>query len=154
MNCKHIRERLLEAGADQPDAAVEAHLKICPECREFRRRWEQDLLGPLRETPPAPPEDVWLNIKETIMNTELQRSSSRADLWSGWLSFLRPAYAATVTLVLLVGIFALYLPYRNMQLVDNYLTSQADFMAELSGTHNGNGTTSVDFGTSIEEFLL
>jgi len=158
MKCKDIREWLTadrsEEDTTQTDVIVATHLKECAQCREFQRRLEEDLLRPLRESEVSPPEEIWLNIKEAIVQTELESPDPRPRLMGDWFMLFRPAFAfAAVALLLTVGL-ALYRPYRNRQLVYNYLNSQAELMSELSSANNGNGNTSIDFGTSIEEFLL
>jgi len=158
MKCDEIREWLIADHADQANAEMDpdvaSHLKECAGCRAFQRQLEEELLQPLREARVSAPESVWLNIKDAIIRREMERPVPQMDFLAGLLALLRPAYAGTLAMALLLGIFGLYLPYRNMRIVDNYLTSQVEYMVELSSHSQDNGLQYTDFGTSIEEFLL
>jgi len=157
MKCKDIREWLLQDRSEENDPETDMimamHLQECADCREFQRRLQEDLLKPLREARVPVPPEIWLNIKETLMQAELEKSCLRPRLMSGWFSFFRPAYAVIVAAVFLIAA-VLYIPYRNQQIVFNYFDSQADFLLELSEAQNGTEYSAVDFGTPIEEFLL
>ncbi len=161
MNCKDIRELLKsdyldnEAGLRQ-EQDVKEHLDRCPECRAVEKKLRSQRLLFENAGRFQPPEQVWRNIREAIVNERMKEEDPvrptlierlRGLIWSQ-----RPVFA--VVRVMAMMIFAVVLAggiLRRQQLINQEINS--DIISAYSFSSD-NGELARDMGTSIEEYFL
>jgi len=101
--CRHIRE-LLSAFIDGESITGETeemktHLRDCPACRAYQSL-HVAIAKEMKETPDVPPEEV-----EELLRRIVPAGKKREPLSEGFSFILRPAFAAFVTLLLVVSLF-------------------------------------------------
>jgi anti-sigma factor RsiW len=143
----YLDGRLQEAQAEE----VRAHLAHCPSCAKLEKELQAQRLLFQQVIPEQPPQQVWENIRETIIAERLVREGrgSLLERLKDRLWQPRPALAlaSAFAVILMVIIFA-----------GNFISKKAPLPAadntELLATYDLNGDSISGFGTSIEEYFL
>jgi len=162
MNCKKIRDLLLtdylDAQADlKLKTQVQIHLQVCEACRRFEQEVRLSISGPFKKfAAPKPPQLIWLNIKEKIIERQA-RKVSLLDLIRERLKVFYlpiPAFsfvAAAVIFLVMLTVFAKYRTDKNH--VRDYFAQQIDFYYALDSTEE-NGNQDQGTGFLAEEYFF
>jgi anti-sigma factor RsiW len=179
MKCGEIRGLLaadyidgeLDEGAR---GEVERHLGACPRCRQFEEAVRRDAINPFRDAQlTAAPASLWHRVRQGI---EQERSGGLGAVLRGWLCMFRiweaAAAAASLAVVILVAMFLLHapptatrgtrVPSADTEELQAYLQEQLSSLAyhgnngsgESSNGETANGSSSANFGTLVEEYLM
>lgn len=142
-----------EAGLSQ-EQAIKEHLDRCPECcaMEKELRSQRQLFKDAGRF--QPPEQVWQNIRQAIVNERLkQEESVSANIFerlTGLVFGRRPVFALTgvLTVIICAAIVTGGIIGNRRALIQQ---SNKDSLAAYSFE---NGDSAGEMGTSIEEYFL
>lgn len=157
MRCKRIQDLIMSDYVDGELKGyllkkVQQHLVSCPECKQFEQSLQRDAIAPFKEAEQVkPPDSVWDQIRGDILEQELQRKGVFANIKNGLDYFLHTpkpvlAFATVAILIVLTLIFA-RLPFGDH---NGYLANDIELLSYLDIDESGY----VDFGTTIEEYLM
>lgn len=158
MNCQKIKELILTDFSDgqlneKLQKQVAEHLDSCKACREFALAVKKTAIEPLKKAGKiSAPDYLWYRIKDKIIAEEKKPAS--AGLLDNLRAIFHPKPAlvlATVAVVIIIAAI-LFKFSLNGNKVNIYLNEQIEFVSYLG--ENGNGSSQIDLGTSIEELLL
>ena len=156
MNCEKIKELILTDFSDnrldeKVKKQVNAHLNSCVGCREFAQSVNKIAIDPLKRAEQEnPPDYLWYRIKERIGGEKPQPALSGVLQNLQVFFHPRPAFALASIAVVVIIASVLFRPYLRGKEINLYLNEQMDFVSSLGQ----NGSSEINFGTSIEEFLL
>ncbi|MBM3248701.1 MAG: zf-HC2 domain-containing protein [Candidatus Omnitrophica bacterium] len=158
MNCEKIKELILTDFSDNRldeklKSQVNAHLSSCAGCREFAQSVNKIAIEPFKSAQKEnPPDYLWYRIKERIGGEKPQPALS--GVFEGLQMFFhpKPAFALATIAVVIIIASVMFRPYLRNKQANLYLNEQIDFVSSLG--QNGNGSSEINFGTSVEEFLL
>ncbi|MFH1645527.1 MAG: zf-HC2 domain-containing protein [Candidatus Omnitrophota bacterium] len=162
MNCKRVRELILtdyldNCMSDNVRIEFDAHLAECAECNLFAHKVKDEVSKPFSSVQKeVPPEKVWHNLKEVIVEEGKQPVSNPFVELLGKLArarfFPRPAFAfATAMAIMLILAVFVARPLHNQAILDNYINDQIGFLDSLE---EFSGESYDEIGTSIEKYLF
>ncbi|MFH1655667.1 MAG: hypothetical protein ABH954_03550 [Candidatus Omnitrophota bacterium] len=160
MNCEKIKDLILTDFSDgrlneKLQKHISEHLNSCKNCQEFAQAVQKMTIEPFKKAKRTlAPEYLWQRIKDKISAQEPKPA------FTGLLDNLRvifhskPALAlATIAAVIIIAAILFRQPINGNE-VNIYLNEQIDFVSYLGENGNGNGSSALNLGTAIEEFLL
>ena len=160
MKCKRIKEILITDYIDGQlskalQEKIDEHLKICEQCREFEQLLQKKVIAPFKEAEQLqPPEFLWSRIRESVTAPEEQAQTVMERLGRSFHNifiFRKPVLsAATVMAVILLAVIFTRIPFNGSKATNIYLEEQIEFLSSL----DTEDPEHIDFGTSIEEFLM
>lgn len=157
MKCNKIKDIILTDFADgelEPELKkkIEGHIASCEECRRVYEALKGEVLEPIRSSGrKAPPESLWMNVKEEIEAEEKEPAFSNLLDWFKEVTLIRrPALvAAAAAVIIATGLF-LRLSMTAPSASDVYLSEQVYFLDYLD---EGNGFSYPDLGIPIEDIF-
>lgn len=152
-HCKDIRDLILtvdfdtEAGAGERRLLKE-HLRVCGDCRAFRREVQEHLGAGLKSAPRSEvPEHLWASISEKIYNTALDNKPGLLEQFSGFFKF--PKFApALASLMVMVLITSLYFHHRIAEW--SKAKEQGEYLASLLTASD----TAPESESALEKYFL
>lgn len=155
MKCKHVKKMISEYMDGELDEKmqekVKEHLASCNECKRLSEAVQRSAFSPFEGAGKvSPPSEVWQSVKEAITEKRAGFIDALREELSTIFTRRRlvPAFASSAVL-LICAILIANIYFRKTS-VNEFLTDQENFLITLSANNNGD----MDFGTSIEEFLL
>ncbi len=157
--CKEFQDIILTDYIDgeldqEMKGPLEAHLRSCPECREFAGEVKAQLVAPFKDAPRAAvPEDLWRSIEESIVQES--EETQPAVSWFDRLiqSLVLPRLAPVVLSFILfasVGLWAF-----NRQAPQTVNGDSSEYAAYVMDSVSELAETGSDvLGTSIEQYFL
>lgn len=170
MKCEQIKDLLLtdyldQQISDETAEAVNQHLLICHECREYSSIVKNKLIEPFKQfARKEPPEELWIKIKDAINHEEqvdLSADTPNAiDYIKNLLRLLNPGMVlggVMIMTVLVSSVFFVYQTGKNQssQISLEVQAKQIEHMAYLvADTADLSEEDNEDYGDVIEEFFL
>jgi hypothetical protein len=174
MKCTEIRELLASDYLDGElgegaQGEVAAHLETCAGCRRYAEIVRRAAAEPFRNAARTPaPASLWLKVQRGIAHE--QERGIRPVLTRVWRSLRLPAYATAAAAI--VALFLLRTPFPvpggtripsdDTEELQAYLREQLSILAyngnngsgESSNGDTANGSSSANYGTLVEEYLM
>lgn len=164
MKCARIQELILSDYSDgQLDEGnrrlVGEHIAKCDTCKVFAREVRSKVIEPLRRVQPVePPVYLWEGVRRRIASQEREGVLIRVaeGLRTGLETILRipkPAIAFAAVAALIIAI-VIARPQIEKGTVNEYLSDQVDFLAELDGdSTNGYSFLDTNISTGVDGLL-
>ncbi|MEI6633027.1 MAG: zf-HC2 domain-containing protein [Chlamydiota bacterium] len=177
MKCTEIRELIASDYLDgeiEGDARGEVarHLEACLGCRQFEGTVRRAAVDPFRGAPrDTAPASLWLKVQRGIARE--QERGVCAALTRAWRSLRFPAYAAaSAAAAALIAVFLARAPFTvpggtrapsaDTEELQAYLQEQLSSLAshgnngpgESSSGETADGSSSANYGTLVEEYLM
>ncbi|MBU1862503.1 MAG: zf-HC2 domain-containing protein [Candidatus Omnitrophica bacterium] len=163
MKCNECRKFLAEYSDGEVNQKVhrtiEAHVSECPSCkRELELLMQVAVLPFRRAEREVPSPEVWKRIKATIASRGGSEGSSDRVVWLNNLFSLKNIkyLAVAASIVVLISVVALQRQITTRRTINEYLTEEAYFLAELAETEAESSLEleESDFGTELEYYFL
>ncbi len=158
MNCEKIKELILTDFTDgclseELQRQVRQHLNSCANCKEYAKTLRNAAIEPFKNAQKInAPDYLWYRIKDSIASQKPKPAFSGLFENLQLLFHPKPAFALATIAVAVIIASVLFMPYLRGKDINLYLKDQMDFVSHLG--QNGNGSSEINLGTSVEELLL
>lgn len=160
MNCEDFKEILLTDYLDDrlseaKKAEIDAHLDICPDCRQLISLTKNTISEPFRkEKKTAVPEYLWYRIQEQVNQNNTAPTLAQKQL-RYFLNMPRPAFAFSAAMLFIVILFSVFHIPLQQGTVGRNINGEVSYLYELaSGSIGYAAEASKGYGTAIEKLLL